>query len=295
MQKNKLLMSVVEKAIIEKVDSHQHFWELSRGFYDWLTPDIPLLYKDYLPECLAEEVARNHVNETILVQASATEAETLFLLEVAEKTDFVAGVVGWIDMESEMALSALDAFAQNRYFKGIRPMLQDMDDVNWLLDAKFVSIFDYLSANNLTFDALVREHHLTTICLLAKQYPLLKIVINHCAKPNIDKPPSVYWNIQISQFKALNNVSIKFSGLVTEASNNDVNAFQISPYFDHIMSVFGSTRIMFGSDWPVLKINGDYDRWVELTACLLRSFSFAEQQNIWANNARVFYNLYPNK
>jgi L-fuconolactonase len=293
MQKNKSLIPAVEKTTIEKVDSHQHFWELSRGFYDWLTPDIQVLYKDYLPECLAEEVARNHVNETILVQASATEVETLFLLEVAEKTDFVAGVVGWIDMESQMALSTLDIFAQNPYFKGIRPMLQDMDDVDWILDNQFVPIFDYLWENNLTFDALVREHHLTTIDLLAKQYPFLKIAINHCAKPNIDMLPSAYWNIQISQFKALNNVSIKLSGLVTEASNNDVNASQISPYFDHIMSVFGSTRIMFGSDWPVLKLNSDYDEWVYLTHSLLRGYPLTEQKNIWANNARIFYNLSP--
>jgi L-fuconolactonase len=291
MSKNPISESIVNRAPIDKVDSHQHFWELSRGFYDWLTQDIQLLYKDYLPECLLEEVKRNHVNETILVQASATEAETLFLLEIAEKTDYVAGVVGWIDMESQTALATLDVFNQNPYFKGIRPMLQDMDDVDWILDAQFVPIFAYLSANNLTFDALVREHHLTAIYLLAKQYPLLKIVINHCAKPHIDKPPSVYWKIQLSQFKALNNVSIKLSGLVTEALNNDVNAAQICPYFDHIMSIFGTNRIMWGSDWPVLKLNGDYDNWVGLTHELLVNYSLTEQQNIWANNARVFYNL----
>jgi L-fuconolactonase len=283
------------KGDVAKVDSHQHFWQLIRGDYQWLTPELTLLYRDYLPKDLSQELINTNVGETIVVQASDTEAETQFLLEVADKTDFVAGVVGWVDMESPTALSSLQAFSQNPYFKGIRPMLQDIDDENWVLQDKFNPIFEFLVANNLSFDALIKDQHLTNIQLIAKRYPLLKIVINHCAKPNINKPPSVYWKIQLSAFKTLENVSIKFSGLLTEASQGEVTLKQLSPYFEHIILVFGVKRIMWGSDWPVLKLNGDYTLWLNLTDKLLQKHSLIDQENILARNARNFYSLSPLK
>lgn len=276
-----------------KIDCHQHFWQLSRGDYHWLTPELSLLYKDYLPSDLSQAITNSKVNETILVQAAETEAETSFLLELAHKTVFVSGVVGWVDMESPTVLSTLAAFSKDPYFKGIRPMLQDIEDENWILQDRFHSIFEFLVANNLSFDALVKDQHLTNIQHIAKKYPLLKIVINHCAKPNINKPPSVYWKIQLNAFKALDNVFIKFSGLLTEASLGEVTLKQLSPYFEHILSVFGANRIMWGSDWPVLKLNGDYNVWVNLTDKLLQQCSLNEQKKIWADNAQGFYNLSP--
>lgn len=276
---------------IVKIDSHQHFWLLERGDYSWLTPELATLYKDYLPKDLAAELAKANVKATVVVQASNTEAETKYLLDLAEKTDFIAGVVGWVDMENEAALSSLKAFSQSQYFKGIRPMLQDIDDVNWILQKEFEPIFEFLEANNLCFDALVREHHLANIHLLAQKYPTLKIVINHLAKPNVDKPPSTYWNIQMESFITLENVSIKLSGLMTEASTGQVAPEQLFSYLKEIMSVFGASRIMWGSDWPVLNLNGDYETWVSLTDALLQHCSAEEKHAIWAENARSFYNL----
>lgn len=286
-----MLQQNVIKDDITKIDSHQHFWLLARGDYSWLTPELTQLYHDYLPEHLAQALVSTNVNKTIVVQASDTEAETAFLLDLAEKTDFIAGVVGWVDMQSPNVLATLTRFSQNSYFKGIRPMLQDIDEVDWILQDKFAPVFDYLMANHLSFDALVREHQLSNIQVLARKYPALNIVINHCAKPHIDNKPSVYWSQQIEAFKTLENVFIKLSGVVTEASKGQVRVAQLTPYFETIMSVFGSNRIMWGSDWPVLKLNGDYEMWVNLTHSLLAQCSLEEQQNIWANTAQNFYKL----
>jgi L-fuconolactonase len=276
---------------VEKIDSHQHFWQLTRGDYQWLTPELTLLYRDYLPEDLSQELISTNVSETIVVQASNTEAETQYLLNIADKTPFVAGVVGWVDMESSTALSSLEKFSQNPYFKGIRPMLQDIDDESWILQDKFNPIFEFLVINNLSFDALVKEIHLTNIQTLAKKHPSLKIVINHCAKPQIDKLPSAHWKVQMSGFEALENVSVKLSGLLTESSKNVVTNEQLAPYVTQILSVFGAKRILWGSDWPVLNLNGDYKMWVNLTKELLRDYPIEDEQNIWSNNARNFYNL----
>lgn len=274
-----------------KIDSHQHFWQLSRNDYPWLTPDLKVLYQDFLPENLTEELSVSNVSETILVQAAESEAETQFLLELANTTEFVSGVVGWVDMESPEVINQLKAFAKNAYFKGIRPMLQDLSDVSWILDDKYSPIFEYLSANHLSFDALIRTQHLSHIYALGKRYPTLKIVINHCAKPDVNARLPSAWETQISQFKGVNNVFVKLSGLVTEAANEDVSKEQLAPYFNHILATFGATRIMWGSDWPVLKLNGSYSTWCHLSEALLSECNSNEQQNIWANNARVFYRL----
>lgn len=274
-----------------RVDSHQHFWQLSRGDYTWLTPELTVLYKDFLPEALAPELAANNVSETILVQAADNEAETDFLLELAKNTYFVVGVVGWIDLQNNTAINRLIHFAKNPYFKGIRPMLQDIDDVNWILKEQFTAIFTFMEENSLTFDALVNESHLANIYILAKRHPKLFIVIDHCAKPDLSNATSQGWKSGIAQIAQCKNVFIKLSGLLTQAPQGEVTIERIQPYFDHIISVFSTNRVMWGSDWPVVKLNGDYDTWISHSTDLLANYPSAEQDNIWANNARHFYRL----
>ncbi|UUO25698.1 amidohydrolase [Colwellia sp. M166] len=276
---------------MERVDSHQHFWQLSRDDYHWLTPELALLYKDFLPQHLAPTLEHQGISQTILVQAAATEEETHFLLEIAERTNFVAGVVGWIDMEDAKAITTLARLAHNPYFKGIRPMLQDIDDVNWILKDKFNPIFEFMAKKHLTFDALVNDVHLSNIKSIADRHPTLKIVIDHCAKPNLAMPPSRFWQRRITSIASCKNVYIKMSGLLTEAPQGQVDASIIQPYVDHISQEFGPNRIMWGSDWPVIKLNGDYDTWVELTQVLLNNYQDEEKRKIWADNARTFYQL----
>ena len=278
---------------IRKVDSHQHFWQLSNGYYHWLTPQLSDLYRDFLPHDLAPALKVGNVEQTILVQAADTEVETQFLLNIAKTTNFVAGVVGWVDMEDPCVLIQLKKLASNPYFKGIRPMLQDIDDVNWVLNEQFSPVFDFLAENKFTFDALIKEIHLPNILILAERHPALKIVINHCAKPNISQSPSDLWKQRLSRLSSCPNVFVKLSGLLTEAAEGQVKVESIQPYFDHIIRAFGTSRVMWGSDWPVLNFNDDYHTWASLTQSLLNNYSHQDKCKIWAENAQGFYNLSP--
>lgn len=279
------------QAALDKVDSHQHFWQLSRGDYSWLTPDLKILYQDFLPKQLAPELTKAGVSQTILVQAADTEAETHFLLELAKNEKFVVGVVGWIDMEDSLAMTRLERLAKNSYFKGIRPMLQDIDDVNWILKDEFTPIFEFMAEKQLTFDALIKGVHLANIHVLACRHPNLPIVIDHCAKPDLSKAPSELWKNSLEKVAACQNVFIKFSGLLTEAPQGRVNMEELLPYFEYIFQIFGSDRIMWGSDWPVVNLNGDYDTWISLTQSLLKNHSVEDKRKIWAKNAQNFYRL----
>ena len=240
-----------------RIDSHQHFWQLSRGDYSWLTPELELLYKDFLPDELAPILGKYQVNKTILVQAATTTAETEFMLQVATETEFVAGVVGWVDMESINAIAQLDHFSQNPYFKGIRPMIQEIEDVNWMLKPSLAPVFDFLIAKELTFDALVLPQHLDALYILLKRHPALKVVIDHGAKPSILNNSSPEWFDKIASIASETSAFCKLSGLVTEAGVNP-NFEQLAPYMEHLLVCFGSERLMWGSDWPVVETSSNY-------------------------------------
>lgn len=274
------------------IDSHQHFWQLSRGDYDWLTADLTKLYQDFLPADY-QAVTNQQVKQTVLVQAAATEQETEFMLQLAEQHSFIAGVVGWVDMEqaTSKVCQRLDQFAQHPSFKGIRPMLQDIDDVDWILNPAFKPIFEHLERLNLTFDALVHTEHLENIYFLASRHPRLKIVIDHCAKPNIASQQFDLWAERIGMFAKLPNVFVKVSGLPTEANANQQEARFFAPYFQHIYQVFGSTRMMWGSDWPVVNINSDFASWLDTSQQLVTPLSAQEQQDLFVDSAKHFYNL----
>lgn len=276
--------------MMTRIDSHHHFWQLSRGDYAWLTPDIKLLYRDFLPDDLAPLLDKAQVNKTILVQAAATTEETEFMLSIAEQADFVYGVVGWIDMECENALAHLEHFSQNPYFKGVRPMLQDINDINWMLKAELAPVFELLIIKNLTFDALVLPEHLDALYILIKRYPALKVVINHGAKPNIANNSTSQWFEKIALIAAETSAFCKLSGLVTEAGENP-SFEQLAPYMEHLLVCFGSERLMWGSDWPVVETSTNYLSWLGHVESFLEPLTDKEQQSIWAETANKFYCL----
>jgi len=286
-----VIMKSTSSSIIEKVDSHQHFWQLSRGDYNWLTSDFTCLYKDHLPELLAPALELYGITSTIVVQAADSIDETYFLLELAKKTDFIAGVVGWVDFQANDVISHLASLSKNPYFKGIRPMLQDIDDPDWILNDDFAAIFDFLANNSLTFDALILDIHLEQITSIAKRYPQLNIVVNHLAKPDLTKPMSTKWQHQLTCLAELENVSIKFSGLMTQAATDCVDVAIYRQYFQLIYQLFGPKRILWGSDWPVVNMNGSYALWHDISQALINELPKAEQQLIWSENARNFYKL----
>jgi L-fuconolactonase len=277
-----------------RIDSHQHFWQLSRGDYAWLTPELELLYKDFLPDALAPLLEQSQVDKTILVQAAATTAETDFMLKVASETEFVAGVVGWVDMECLNALAHIEHFSQSPYFKGIRPMIQEIEDINWMLKDELAPVFELLIAKNLTFDALVLPQHLDALYILLKRYPVLNVVIDHGGKPAVCaytvNNSSHEWYEKIAKIASETSAFCKLSGLVTEAGI-DPNYEPLAPYMEHLLVCFGVKCLMWGSDWPVVNLSSDYHRWTKQVDTFTEALTVSEQQAIWSTTAQKFYKI----
>ncbi|MEP4889357.1 MAG: amidohydrolase family protein [Aliiglaciecola sp.] len=274
------------------VDSHFHIWQLTRADYHWLTPDIIELYQDFSPQDYQHVSHPMNVEKKVVIQAAATDSETDYLLSMADAQG-ISGVVGWIDFESarEKVLKRLAQLAKQPTFKGVRPMLQDIDDSNWILNPNFQPIFSYLHQQKLSFDALVRTSQLSAINTLARQYPTLKIVIDHCAKPNIADNEFDEWAQRISAFVALENVFIKVSGLTLEANEHQQHAEDFEAYFKHVYQTFGASRMMWGSDWPVLNLKSNYSDWMQICQTLTKPFSPQELEDFWSASATKFYNL----
>lgn len=275
---------------MKRIDSHQHFWQLSRGDYSWLSSELTELYQDFLPSELLPLLEQNQIDKTVLVQAADTVAETYFMLALAVKHDFIAGVVGWIDMESPTAIEQLNNLKQSPYFKGIRPMIQDITDINWMLKPELAPVFDYLITHELTFDALVKPTHLDALYELLQRYPTLKVVIDHGAKPDIATNSTPEWFEQLALIAKNTKAYCKLSGLVTEAGS-DPSSTKLKPYVDHLLSHFGSERLMWGSDWPVINLATDYPSWVKQVESFLQNLPEKEQQRIWADTAQEFYSI----
>lgn len=273
-----------------RIDSHQHFWKRERGYYNWLTEDMGVIYKDFSPDDLRPHLQKSGIDKTILVQAAPDIAETEYMLSLAHNNDFIAGVVGWVDMQDIDAPYQLARLSKNPYFKGVRPMIQDIVDDNWMLNPSLEPAFLSLIQLGLCFDALVKPRHLKQLLELVSRYPNLKIVIDHAAKPNIQTGEFKQWAQDIKTLAEKPNVYCKLSGLVTEAGHNP-NFDILVPYMLHLLKTFGATRLMWGSDWPVLNLATDYTQWVTLTEVFLEEISLEEQAYIWSKTAIEFYHL----
>ncbi|WP_052480803.1 amidohydrolase family protein [Gilvimarinus agarilyticus] len=271
-----------------KVDSHQHFWLRERGDYDWLTPELKPLDRDFLPEHLNDILLRNQICKTVLVQAAATDSETDFLLSLADNNSFVAAVVGWVNFESPEVMARLRYLTQKRVFKGVRPMLQDIPDPAWILQPPFFALFKLLAKLELSFDALVTPQHLPNLHTLARQHPELKIVIDHGAKPNLAQGNLSQWRRDISKLAMCDNVFCKLSGLLTE-SGSQPNFQSVVPALEYLLECFGPKRVMWGSDWPVLNLAGSYDAWVADCGAYFAGLSEEDQSWVWGRTAQSFY------
>jgi L-fuconolactonase len=270
------------------IDSHQHFWRTVRGDYGWLTPALTALYRDFGPGDLAPLLSRHGIDRTILVQAAPTIAETEFMLELARGADFVAGVVGWADFTDSTTPNVLERLAADPLLVGIRPMVQDIADDDWLVRSDFGPVFRALVTQDLVFDALVLPRHLSRLLVVADRHPDLRIVIDHGAKPEIQKARLDPWRADMAAAAARPNVVCKLSGLVTEAGT-DWEVEHLRPYVDHLLEVFGPHRLLWGSDWPVVNLAGGYDRWRDATVALLATLSEAERSAVLGHNADRIY------
>lgn len=270
------------------VDSHQHFWLRERGDYTWLTSELSDIYQDFLPEHLRGILLRNHIHKTVLVQAAETDAETDFLLSIADNNNFVAAVVGWVDFESAGASARLEYLSQQPVLKGIRPMLQTIPDAAWMLRPEFDEKYQLLAKLELSFDALVTPRHLRYLYTLARRHPTLKIVIDHGAKPDLTRADVSGWRRDIATVATCDNVFCKLSGLLTETGPNP--DFQsVTPALGHLLQCFGPARLMWGSDWPVINLAGSYDIWVKDCRSYCAGLSDEDQAWIWGRTAKNFY------
>ncbi|MBV9654753.1 MAG: amidohydrolase family protein [Acetobacteraceae bacterium] len=271
-----------------RIDAHHHLWQVARGDYFWLTPALASIYRDFSLADLSPFLTRHGVAATILVQAAPTEAETQFLLGVAERNPVIAGVVGWTDFAADDSPERIAALAANPLLVGLRPMVQDIADDDWLLRPDLAPAFAALIRHRLVFDALALPRHLTRVRRVTEIHPDLVVVLDHFGKPPIAAGELDPWREDVAALAARPNTLCKLSGLVTEA-RPDWQPDHLRPYVDHVLRCFGPDRVMWGSDWPVLNLAGDYDRWMEASSALLADVPEPGRQAIYGGTAARVY------
>ncbi|WP_250493031.1 amidohydrolase family protein [Caballeronia sp. GAWG1-1] len=275
------------------IDAHQHYWDPARGDYGWLTPDLKPLYRVFGSDDLAPLRKITNVKQTVVVQAAATVDETRYLLDLARDDESIAGVVGWVPLDSVDAVEIIEEFARDKKFKAVRPMLQDLPDDTWIDHAPRPEAIQRLIEFDLAFDALIFARHVPSLVEFAGRYPALRIVVDHGAKPPIRDGEAGWqpWADGIAQLAALpQRLYCKLSGLATEASPS-WTADTLAPYVAHLIDQFGHERLMWGSDWPVLNLNGCYTDWHAAARRLVSHLEKAEEDAIFGGNARAFYRL----
>jgi L-fuconolactonase len=278
------------------VDAHQHFWSLAQQGRDWPTPDLEPIYRDFDPADLQPLLREHGVGATVLVQSMASEADTERMLEQAERTPWIAAVVGWTDLKAPDAPARIARLARAPKLRGLRPMLQGLDDDNWIDDPALAPAVEAMLAHRLAFDALVMPRHLPGLVAFARRHATLPIVIDHAAKPAIagGQPNGPgEWGADLARLAALPNVHCKLSGLVTEAAPG-WRTRDLQPWVAHVLECFGPHRILWGSDWPVLNLAADYARWVFSSRELLAHLDSEQRAAVFGGNACRFYRIEPN-
>jgi L-fuconolactonase len=278
-------------SVPQRVDAHHHVWSLARGDYDWLTPRLAPIYRDFTLDDLRPELRAARIDATVLVQAAPTVAETEYLLGIARNSGgVVRGVVGWVDLGATDAVATLERLACDPLLRSIRPMLHDLPEADWILRPAVTSALRALPELGLRFDALVRPRELPALLRLLERESELAVVIDHGAKPDIAPRAWQPWADLIATAASHPGVCCKLSGLAIEAEPG-WTAGSLRRYVEHLIACFGAERLLWGSDWPVVNLAGGYARWLENTDALLAPLTDAERAAIMGENARRFYDL----
>ncbi|MEO6017635.1 MAG: amidohydrolase family protein [Polaromonas sp.] len=276
------------------IDAHFHCWQLDRQDYGWLDPQrqpaLAPICRDVTVGDWRAESAPHGVTGGVLVQAAPTEAETRFLLVQADQRPEVLGVIGWVDLLAGDAPARIEALARHPRLKGLRPMLQDIDDAEWILQPALTPALQTMVDCGLVLDALVKSVHLPHIEALGRHHPGLRIVIDHAAKPDIAAGQWQPWADALARIAGETTAVCKLSGLLTEAGPNPP-AGAVTPWAEHVLACFGESRVLWGSDWPVLELAGSYAQWHAESAQLLAHLSADERTAVWGGNARRVYRL----
>ncbi len=275
------------------IDAHHHFWHPARGDYGWMPEDDSILTRPYYPADMSDDLNLSGVTQTVLIQAAPSVAETEYLLGIADATPHVAKVVGWINFEDRSQLETLTRLAAHPKFSGVRPMIQDLPDDDWMLRDDVQWAYEAIVDLSLTFDCLGFPRHLKNFHTLLTRYPSMRAVIDHCMKPQLrDHNDTNYqqWAIGMSALAKDTSACCKLSGLVTE-SDTDISVAALKPYTDHLFNEFGAARIMWGSDWPVVRLRCEYDNWHQLAQQLTAELSSADRECIFSGTASDFYRI----
>jgi L-fuconolactonase len=276
-----------------RIDSHQHFWHYTPDDYPWISDAMPVLKRDYLPADLKPLLAESGLEGSIVVQARQTLEETEWLLRLADAHDFIKGVVGWVDLCSQNVETQLKQFTQHPKFRGVRHIVHDEPDDQFMLRPDFLHGLGLLAGYNLTYDLLLFPKHLPVALEVVQQFPNQRFVLDHIAKPDIKNQIVSSWDEGIRRLAALNNVVCKVSGLVTEAAWRSWKAEDFTQYLVVVFECFGPDRLMFGSDWPVSLLSADYAEVVAIVNGYLRSRRYTADltDKIFGGNAAAFYGI----
>ncbi|HUG25569.1 amidohydrolase family protein [Piscinibacter sp.] len=277
-----------------RVDAHQHFWRLADRQGHWPPPALAAIHRDFTPADFEPLRDRAGIDATVLVQSMPSEQETRELLRIAHEHAFVHGVVGWVDMKAADAPQRIDALAADPLLKGLRPMLQDLPADDWIADSAVDPASRAMQRHHLVFEALVMPRHLAALEAFASRHGELQVVIDHGAKPSIATGEIDAWRAAMARLAGLPHVACKMSGLLTEARPRGT-VEDLLPYVQTLWELFGPQRLVWGSDWPVLRLVDDYQAWLDMSVALLDavapSATATERAAVLGGNAVRLYRL----
>jgi L-fuconolactonase len=274
-----------------KIDAHHHFWQFDPVRDNWITAEMSVIARDFMPADLSPVLERNGIGGTVLVQTCHTEDDTRFMLQLADENDFIKGVVGWVNLQSLNLEDRLKHYAQYPKIKGFRHVLQSDPDEQLMLRDSFKNGISLLNKYNFTYDILIYPNHLKYAAELVAEFPDQKFVVDHMAKPYIKDKLMDQWKEDIETLSDYQNVYCKVSGMLTEADWYAWHTDDFTPYLDTVFNAFSTNRVMYGSDWPVCKLAGGYNRALEILQIYTSRLSLREQEQFFGGNAIDFYNL----
>lgn len=274
-----------------KIDSHQHFWKYNPERDAWITTDMAVIQQDFMPEDLEPLLKQNGIDGCVAVQVDQSENENHFLLDLAEKNDFIRGIVGWVDLRNEKVGERLEFFTQFPKIRGFRHIVQAEPEIDFLLREEFCRGISQLARYGYTYDILIYPKHIRTAAEFARKFPNQLFVVDHLAKPFIKDQLIDDWAQDMKVFAGMDHVYCKLSGMVTEAdwSNWEYSHFQ--RYIETVLEIFGIDRVMFGSDWPVCLLGADYGEVCGILQRNTLSLTESENEKLWGRNCINFYRL----
>ncbi|MCE7070838.1 amidohydrolase family protein [Dyadobacter sp. CY327] len=274
-----------------KIDSHLHFWHYHPVKDAWITDEMSVIKNDFLPADLLPLLEQQGITGGVAVQADQSEKETHFLMDLAAEYDFIKGVVGWVDFRAKNIEERLEYFSQFDILKGFRHIVQAEPDDDFLLRPDFLKGIAALSRHNFTYDVLIHPRHIPYAVDFVKRFPNQRFLVDHLAKPCIKDRLSDEWARELRAFAPVENVSCKMAGLVTEADWKNWKYDDFTKYIDITLEIFGTERVMFGSDWPVCLVGASYGEVCDIASKNTEQLSKSEQDKIWGENCRDFYSV----